>query len=411
MPPVRHPQDHDDARIPTRLTERLGIEHPVISAPMAFAAGGRLAAAVTAAGGLGLIGGGYGDPDWLETELRAAGNHRVGCGFITWSLARRPALLELVLARDPAAVCLSFADPAPFAPAVRAAGAALICQVQTLVHARRALEVDADVVVAQGSEAGGHGARRATMTLVPEVADEIARTGSDACLCAAGGIADGRGLAASLMLGADGVLVGSRLWATEEACVPEPMLVAALAAGGDDTVRSSVMDVARELDWPPGWTARVLRNGFTDRWHDDLEGLRAAVTTEGPRWTAAWEAGDTSVANTFVGEVAGLIDAIEPAGDVVARIVAEARALLDRRGALRDGALARDALSPASPRRSRRTAARAAAVRRASSRGARSPSLPPCRPLRAARTPSPPRRPRRARGRPRSPSPAPRRRG
>src|SRR5579875_2734255 len=112
----------------TRLTERLGIEHPIVGAPMAFAAGGRLAAAVTNAGGLGLIGGGYGDAAWLEREFAAAGNARVGCGFITWSLARRPALLDQALARAPAAIMLSFGDPAPFAPAIRRAGSLLICQ-------------------------------------------------------------------------------------------------------------------------------------------------------------------------------------------------------------------------------------------------------------------------------------------
>ncbi|HVX37053.1 MAG TPA: nitronate monooxygenase, partial [Hyphomicrobium sp.] len=81
----------------TRLTERMGLRHPIISAPMAFAAGGRLASAVSAAGGLGLIGGGYGDADWIMKEFRAAGNQPVGCGFITWSLAKQPALLDLVL--------------------------------------------------------------------------------------------------------------------------------------------------------------------------------------------------------------------------------------------------------------------------------------------------------------------------
>lgn len=318
------------ARIPTRLTERLDIEHPILSAPMAFAAGGRLAAAVTAAGGLGLIGGGYGDADWLEREFREAGNRRVGCGFITWSLAHQPELLDQALARDPVAVCLSFADPEPFAATVREAGVLLICQVQTLAHARRALDVGADVIVAQGGEAGGHGALRATMTLVPEIADEIARRDSDACLCAAGGIADGRGLAASLMLGADGVLVGSRFWATDEAAVPRSMLDAAVAATGDDTVRSAVMDVVRGLDWPPGWTARVLRNAFTERWDGDLDGLKAALDSERPRWTEAWASGDTTVANTFVGEATGMIDAVVPAGRIVERMVAQARSLLDR---------------------------------------------------------------------------------
>jgi nitronate monooxygenase len=102
-------------RLSTRFTERLDLLHPVVSAPMAFAAGGALAAAVTAAGGLGLIGGGYGDAEWLEREFRAAGNGRVGCGFITWSLAENPALLDAALARRPAAVMLSFGDPSPFA--------------------------------------------------------------------------------------------------------------------------------------------------------------------------------------------------------------------------------------------------------------------------------------------------------
>src|SRR5882672_1836411 len=122
----------------TRLTARFGIEHPILLAPMGSAAGGRLAAAVTAAGGLGLIGGGYGDADWLEREFSQARNARVGCGFITWSLAKRPALLELVLAHAPAAVMLSFGSPVPFAAPIKAAGAKLICQVQNMEHTRAA---------------------------------------------------------------------------------------------------------------------------------------------------------------------------------------------------------------------------------------------------------------------------------
>ena len=116
----------------TRLTEMLGIEHPIISAPMAFAAGGKLASAVTAAGGLGLIGGGYGDAEWLKREFAEARNARVGCGFITWSLAKRPELLELVLAHSPAAVMLSFGSPVPFAPRIKSAGAKLISYGQNI---------------------------------------------------------------------------------------------------------------------------------------------------------------------------------------------------------------------------------------------------------------------------------------
>ena len=116
----------------TRLTEMLSIEHPIISAPMAFAAGGKLASAVTAAGGLGLIGGGYGDAEWLKREFAEARNTWVGCGFITWSLAKRPELLELVLAHSPAAVMLSFGSPVPFAPRIKCAGAKLISYGQNI---------------------------------------------------------------------------------------------------------------------------------------------------------------------------------------------------------------------------------------------------------------------------------------
>src|SRR4051794_26298040 len=129
----------------TRLTERFGIEHPIVSAPMGFIAGGKLAAATSNAGGLGLIGGGYGDKEWLEREFDRAGNTSVGCGFITWSLKNKPELLDLVIARSPAALMLSFGAVTPFAEKIKKAGVTLICQVQTLAHAREAVDAGADV--------------------------------------------------------------------------------------------------------------------------------------------------------------------------------------------------------------------------------------------------------------------------
>ncbi|RXV64652.1 oxidoreductase [Roseovarius sp. A46] len=315
----------------TRLTDAFDLEHPIVSAPMAMAAGGRLAAAVSHAGGLGLIGGGYGDSDWIEGAFAEAGNTRVGCGFITWKMAENPAVLDQVLARDPAALCLSFGDPAPFAPRIHDAGVPLICQVQTLRDAQRAAECGARVIVAQGSEAGGHGERRGTITLVPEVADWLAGHAPDVLLLAAGGIADGRGLAAALMLGADGVLVGSRLWAAREAQVSDAMTDAAIAATGDETIRSTVMDAARGLRWPARYTARVLRNPVTERWHDDPEGLRADGEAQA-EWVAGWTEGDPARANTFVGEAAGLIHDRPPVADIITRMTAEAEALL-RQGA------------------------------------------------------------------------------
>ena len=311
----------------TRLTDAFDLTHPIVSAPMAVAAGGRLAAAVSHAGGLGLIGGGYGDAAWLNGAFAEAGNARVGCGFITWKMAERPEVLDHVLTRDPAALCLSFGDPAPFAPRIAEAGVPLMAQVQTLRDAQRAAECGARVIVAQGAEAGGHGERRGTITLVPELADWLAGNAPDVLLLAAGGIADGRGLAAALMLGADGVLVGSRLWASAEAQVSAAMTDAAIAATGDETLRSTVMDAARGLRWPDRYTARVLRNPVTDRWHDDPEGLRADRRARA-EWAGGWAEGDPARANTFVGEAAGLIHDRPPVADIIARITAEAEALL-----------------------------------------------------------------------------------
>lgn len=314
--------------IATRLTKRLGIVHPIISAPMAFAAGGALAAAVSHAGGLGLIGGGYGDGAWLDAQFRAAGNARIGCGFITWSMAKQPQLLDAALAHGPRAIFLSFADPTPYVAKIKAAGALAIQQVQTRRDAEIALDAGCDVVVAQGAEAGGHGDKRATMTLVPEVADLIAARAPNTLLCAAGGIADGRGLAAALMLGADGVVVGSRFWASTEALVNPNQHATALAATGDDTVRQSVTDIARGYDWPERFNIRVVRNGFIDRWLGREDEMRAAGAPERERYAAAVSAGDPAIAAAIAGEAAGLIHAIEPAGAIVVRMVAEAEALL-----------------------------------------------------------------------------------
>jgi nitronate monooxygenase len=314
--------------ISTRLTERLGIKHPILSAPMAFAAGGKLAAAVTAAGGLGFIGGGYGDGAWLEAQFRAAGNTAVGCGFITWSMAKQPALLDAALAHKPRALFLSFADPTPYVAKIKAAGVLAIQQVQTRRDAEIAIACGCDVIVAQGAEAGGHGGGRATMTLVPEIADLIASRAPETLLCAAGGIADGRGLAAALMLGADGVVVGSRLWASEEALVHPNQHAAALTATGDDTVRQSVTDIARGYDWPARFNIRVVENDYISRWRGREDEMRAAGAPERERYAAAVTEGDPAVAAAIAGEASGLINSIEPAGAIVTRMAAEAEGLL-----------------------------------------------------------------------------------
>jgi nitronate monooxygenase len=320
--------------IQTRLTERLGITHPILSAPMGFVAGGKLAAAVTAAGGLGLIGGGYGDAEWLEREFAAAGNARVGCGFITWSLRKQPHLLDLVLAHAPAAVMLSFDSPEPFAKAVKESGAQLICQVQSMARAREAVESGADIIIAQGGEAGGHAGSRSTFTLVPEVADYLAKRSPETLLVAAGGIADGRGLAAALMLGAEGILMGSRFLFSEEILLSPKLQDAMLEADGDATVKTRSLDVVRKYDWPREITGRALRNKFVEKWHDRDAELAAPEiqAREFARYTTARDSGDADNTGLFLGEAVGLMNDVQPVAAIIERIVAEAERALKLEG-------------------------------------------------------------------------------
>src|SRR5205809_3828420 len=142
--------------ISTPLTARLGVQHPILLAPMDVIAGARLTRAVSAAGGFGILGGGYGDRAWLEQETAKLANisDPFGIGFITWSLAKQPQLLEIALGARPRAIMLSFGDPTPFAPRIKASGALLICQVQDETMAQQALDAGADIHVAQGTEAG-----------------------------------------------------------------------------------------------------------------------------------------------------------------------------------------------------------------------------------------------------------------
>ena len=315
----------------TRLTERLGIEHPIISAPMGLLAGGKLAAAVTHAGGLGLIGGGYGDGDWLDREFAEAGNAQVGCGFITWSLAKKPELLDQVLEKSPAALMLSFGSPVPFGARIKLSGVPMICQVQSMAHAREAVDVGADVIVAQGSEAGGHSGNRSTITLVPEVADFLAKAAPDTILVAAGGIADGRGLAAALMLGAEGVLIGSRLIASSESAAPQGFQQAIIAADGDSTIKTTVIDVVRNYEWPgQEFSGRALKNRFATTWHG-REGMLAEAKTnaaENERYWNAFRSGDVDNTGVFVGEAAGLIGEVQSAKRILEDMVKQAEQLL-----------------------------------------------------------------------------------
>ncbi|MCB1745670.1 MAG: nitronate monooxygenase [Gammaproteobacteria bacterium] len=312
------------------LAATLGIVHPLLSAPMAGVAGGRLAAAVSRAGGPGFIGGGYCGPEWSGAELAAAGDVPVGIGFIGWRLAARPAVLDLALAHGVRAVLLSFGEPAPFAPAIRAPGARLVVQVQSVAQARAARDAGADVVVAQGSEAGGHAGQRATLPLVPAVVDAVAPLP----VVAAGGIADGRGLAAALMLGAAGGMLGSRFYACAESLAAPALRAVVVAASGDDSVRSPAFDRLRGWDWPPGYALRTLANAVTREYAADPAAFERDIDSARIDYARAVATADTERAAVIVGEAADLVGDCPPAADLVVRIVAEAAACLAGAAAL-----------------------------------------------------------------------------
>jgi nitronate monooxygenase len=315
--------------INTALTQALAIQHPILLAPMDLVSDARLTAAVSAAGGLGLLGGGYGEEQWLrrELDLLERSKARFGVGFITWSMARQPKLLEIALERKPVAVMLSFGDPAPFVERIKRAGAQLICQVQTLAMAKEAAASGADILVAQGAEGGGHGVARGLITLVPEIVDAV---GSRVPVVASGGLADGRGLAAGLMLGASGAMFGTRFYASQEAAGADAAKERIRAASGDDSLRSIVFDISRRNVWPAPFTGRCLRNPFLDRWYGrEMELLRTA-DAEAERVAEARRRQDFDVAPVIAGEASGLVREILPAREIVDRIVREAEALLAR---------------------------------------------------------------------------------
>jgi len=323
------------ARLGTAITKRLAVPHPVVLAAMDVVADARLVQAVGDAGGYGFLGAGYGDEAWMRRELallqpwsRQTGRP-FGIGFITWSLARQPQLLDLALDARPSALWLSFGDVAPFAARIKAAGVLLVCQVQTEAMARAALDAGADVLVAQGAEAGGHGVSRGTLALVPALVDLADAAGADVPVLAAGGIADGRGLAAALMLGAAGVVLGTRLYATAEAAGHAAAKQRILQASGDDSLRSIVFDISRRNVWPAPFTGRCLFNAHLQRWAGrELELLRDASQPE--RYAAARASGDFDTAAVIAGESAGLIHDLPTVAELMDRLVDQAAGLLRR---------------------------------------------------------------------------------
>ena len=306
--------------IHTPLTDLFDLTYPIMLAPMAMVSGGDLASSVSNAGGLGLVGGGYGDPAWLERELQIVSRGtqgKWGAGLITWHATSEN--VELILSFHPDAFFLSFGDAESFIPPIRDAGCLLVMQVQEVDQAREAKDVGADVIVAQGTEAGGHGSARATLPLVPAIVDAVDPTP----VLAAGGIADGRGLAAALALGAAGAVVGTRFCVAEESLMHPLAKERLISASGRETMRTRAFDQVRGYAWPEPYTSRAVRNDFLARWHAGDEGLRDDVA-ERDRYSEAAEKGDFDTAQILAGEALDMVDGVEPAAEIFERMAREA---------------------------------------------------------------------------------------
>ena len=311
------------------LTERLGMALPIIGAPMAGVAHGALARSVTEGGGLGMIGVGSADrAELISREAAVAsdgGRLPYGIGLMAWALEDRPELLDETAAARPTLVSVSFGSPSPYVEVLHAAGILVASQVHDRAGAIAATDAGVDIVIAQGTDAGGHTGTVGTLPLLQVVLDAV-----DVPVVAAGGIATARGLAAVLAAGAAGAWVGTCLLACPEARTKPEARAKVLAAGETDTILTRVFDVAQGIGWPEGFAGRALRNRFTDAWHGRETELAADAGAR-RHLAQAREADDFDTAYIYAGQGVGLVRRSLPAAQVVRDLGEGAASLLAER--------------------------------------------------------------------------------
>ena len=315
----------------TRLCDLFDIEHPILNAPMGGGdAPGALAAAVSGAGGLGMIGGTtLGGVDWLVEEIRVtrrSTDRPFGVGFIS-HLPNTAARWTWCCGRGRGHRGTHSRIPAPFVPAADDAGARVLCQVRTVEAAGQAAAAGVDAITAQGTEAGGHTGRVSTLPLLPKVVDAVAPIP----VVAAGGIADGRGIAAALMLGAEGVWLGTRFLGTYECGVSDRYKARVLAATGDDTVLTDVFDIATGMPWPEGVSGRAIRNRFAGQWAGREDELRVWANDHRDEYRALGPEAEVDEHAIWAGEAASFVTEITSAADVVQALVADTTKVLRNR--------------------------------------------------------------------------------
>lgn len=310
----------------TALTGLLGIDVPVIGAPMAGVSGGRLAAAVTAGGGLGLIGVGNSTPPGAilaeAAQAREAGE-RFGIGLMAWALPGNPGQFEATLEAGPALVSVSFGDLGPWVRRLRDAGVLVATQVGHVDGARAAADQGVDLIVARGAEGGGHGlAEVGTLPLLQGVLDAVSLP-----VLAAGGIGTSRGLAAVLAAGAAGAWLGTALLSCTEAANDPAARARVRAAKDTGTVYGRVFDIAQRIGWPPEFGGRALANDFTARWAG-REAELAGDEQARAELSAARQRADYDTAYIYAGQGAGLVTEERSATALVADLAAGAERLL-----------------------------------------------------------------------------------
>ncbi len=309
------PSDLRDS-IPTRVTALFGIRYPIVQAGMIWVSGGKLAAAVSNAGGLGIVGAGSMRPDLFREQVRKARGLTQAPLAVNIPLFYKYAeeCLHIALEEGVRVFFMSGGSPAKYTPMLKERGCTVVQVVGTAKHALKSEAAGCDAVVAEGFEAGGHNSpeETTTMVLVPQVVDAVRIP-----VIAAGGIADGRAMAAALALGADGVQVGTRFAATQESAGHPAFKDAIVEAQEGDTklVLKQVVPV------------RLKRNAFRDQvMAAEARGASKEELTEllgSGRARLAMHEGKLDEGEIEIGQVSALIRDIPPAGHVVRLMVAE----------------------------------------------------------------------------------------
>jgi len=307
----------------TPWSSSLGLRVPIVNAPMGGVAGGRLAAAVTAAGGLGMVGmGSVATRELLQTQLRQV-HGMFGIGLVDWVMRNEAGLLDDALTARPVLLSVSFGNDWSWVGRAHDAGISTVTQVYDGLGAREAVDAGVDVLVARGSEGGGHGdAKLGMLPLLDTVLDAVSVP-----VLAGGGVASPRSLAAVLATGASGAWVGTRLAACPEALTGDGSRRALIAARATDTALTRIFDVAKGLPWPAQFPSRVLANDFVMRWAGREDALFADQQAR-DELAAAVAADDRRIGPVTAGQGVGMIDDDAPVGEVIEKMCAGAQRLL-----------------------------------------------------------------------------------